>query len=64
MNKTKFKVGDLVDLHSAVKLKDHLGLAVILYQEYDDDDRYYALLWSNGYVSLAHRVNILPIIHS
>jgi hypothetical protein len=61
MTKNKFEVGDLVDVHPAVK-KFNTGLAIIVDREYDYDGSYYTLLWSDGQVSLAHRANIIPVV--
>ena len=57
MNKKTFQIGDLVDVHRAVK-RPYSGLAVIIDHEYEDDEKYYTLLWSDGQVSIAHRKNI------
>lgn len=61
-----YKVGDLVDLHWAVK-EPNKGLAIIIDGEYEDADedkkeiKYYTLLWPNGDVNITHRANILPV---
>ena len=66
MGKKKFQIGDLVDVHKAVK-GVNTGLAVIVDSEYEDADqdtkeiKYYTLLWPNGDVTIAHRVNIEQI---
>jgi hypothetical protein len=66
MSKKKFQIGDLVDLHWAVK-EANTGLAVIVDSEHEDADedkkevKYYTLLWPNGDVTIAHRVNIEQI---
>lgn len=60
--KNKIKIGDLVDVHPAVK-QSNTGLAVVVDKEYDDDEKnvkYFFLLWNDGQVSVAHRVNIIP----
>ena len=61
-----FQIGDLVDVHKAVK-GTNTGLAVIVDSEHEDADedkqevKYYTLLFSNGDVTIAHRVNIEPV---
>lgn len=60
--KNKIKIGDLVDVHPAVK-QSNTGLAIVLDHEYDDDEesvKYFTLLWNDGQLSIAHRVNIIP----
>ena len=66
MGKKKFQIGDLVDVHKAVK-GTNTGLAVIIDSEYEDANqdtkemKYYTLLWSNGDVTIAHSLNIEPV---